>query len=163
KRWEDYSRALFYLEGSFNDAHAYEKLKRKLAEVDAQFGTAGNRVYYMSIPPGLVAASVSHLNSAGMIEENEDAASFTRVIVEKPIGRDLESAKHVNSSLAEAFQENQIYRIDHYLGKETVQNLLVLRFANSILEPLWNQKYIDHVQITVAEEEGVGTRIGYFE
>jgi glucose-6-phosphate 1-dehydrogenase len=163
RAWEDYARSLFHVEGSFNDAHAYEKLKAKLAEVDAQFGVPGNRVYYLSIPPSLVDMSVSHLKAAGMVQAGDETGSFTRVIVEKPIGHDLESARQVNASLAQAFQEDQTYRIDHYLGKETVQNLLVLRFANSILEPLWNQKYIDHVQITVAEEEGVGTRLGYYE
>src|SRR5205085_10760572 len=99
---------------------------------------------------------------AGVIERG-DAKPFARVIVEKPIGRDLESARAINDAIARVFDERQIYRIDHYLGKETVQNILVLRFANSFFEPLFNQKYIDHVQITVAEEEGVGTRAGYYE
>src|SRR5260370_22116830 len=118
--------------------------------------------------------AVSHLKSAGMIADPLDRRVFTRVIVEKPMGRDRESARQENAALAAAFAESQIYRIDHYLGKETVQNLMVLRFANSIFEPLWNQKHIDHVQITVAEEEGLtqhdpktgavtGSRIGYYE
>src|SRR5205823_10076985 len=115
-----------------------------------------------------------HLPSARMGHDPDDPVSFTRVIVEKPIGHDLDSAREVNRALAKAFRENQIYRIDHYLSKETVQNLLVLRFANSIFEPLWNQNHIDHVQITVAEEEGLtqydhqtnkllGSRVGYYE
>src|SRR3954447_17222559 len=108
-----------------------------------------------------------------MIHDPKEADTFTRVIVEKPVGHDLESAREVNATLARAFAEKQIFRIDHYLGKETVQNLLVIRFANSIFEPLWNQKYIDHVQITVSEEEGLtqvdqsgqvlGSRVGYYE
>jgi glucose-6-phosphate 1-dehydrogenase len=160
--WKDLARALFYVEGSFNDARAYEQLKAKLDAVDQQFGIPANRVFYLAIPPSMVDAAVNHLKGAGMIKPTGHEA-FTRVIVEKPIGRDLDSAREINASVAAAFAESQTYRIDHYLGKETVQNMMVLRFANSIFEPLWNQKYIDHVQITVAEEEGVGARIGYYE
>jgi len=160
--WNDISRALFYVEGSFNDARAYEQLKAKLEAVDQQFGIPGNRVFYLAIPPAIVDPAVAHLKQAGMIKPSNHE-TFSRVIVEKPIGRDLVSAREINNSVAAAFAESQTYRIDHYLGKETVQNMMVLRFANSIFEPLWNQKYIDHVQITVAEEEGVGTRIGYYE
>src|SRR5262245_20084525 len=159
----DFCRALFYLEGSFNDSRAYGQLKARLDALDAQFGTGGNRVYYLAVPPTMVDNSVSRLKSSGLVYDAVDSRRFSRVIVEKPIGRDLESARAVNASLAKAFAESQTYRIDHYLGKETVQNLLVLRFANSIFEPLWNQKYIDHVQVTVAEEEGVANRIGYYE
>ncbi len=172
--WADFSRALFYVEGSFNDARAYELLKAKLEAVDQQFGVPGSRVFYLSIPPQVVPDCVDRLKFNGLVHSPDDMKSYTRVIVEKPIGHDLESARKVNDALAHAFDESQIYRIDHYLGKETVQNLLVVRFANSIFEPLWNQKYIDHVQITVAEEEGLtqrdpktgeatGSRIGYYE
>lgn len=172
--WNDFARALFYVQGSFNDLSAYAALKAKLEALDLQFGIPGSRVYYLSIPPSLVQTCVSHLREAGMVSDPADARRFSRVIVEKPIGRDLESARAVNKALEIAFAESQTYRIDHYLGKETVQNLLVLRFANSIFEPLWNAKYIDHVQITVAEEEGLtqydhatnkvlGSRIGYYE
>jgi glucose-6-phosphate 1-dehydrogenase len=172
--WKDYERALFYVSGSFNDSRAYLQLKTRLETLDRQFGIPGSRVYYLAIPPTLVQTCVQHLKSAGLINDPTDERSFTRVIVEKPIGRDLQSAREVNDSVAHGFDESQIFRIDHYLGKETVQNLLVLRFANSIFEPLWNQKYIDHVQITVAEEEGVaqwdpktgamtGNRAGYYE
>jgi glucose-6-phosphate 1-dehydrogenase len=142
--------------------------------VDQQFGVPGSRIYYLSIPPTLVEMSVAHLKEAGMVGDPEDHRFFTRVIMEKPIGRDLDSARQINATVAKAFAEDQTYRIDHYLGKETVQNLMVLRFANSIFEPLFNQKYIDHVQITVAEEEGLvqwnnktgemlGNRLGYYE
>jgi glucose-6-phosphate 1-dehydrogenase len=160
--WQDLARALFYVEGSFNDAHAYEQLKAKCEAVDQQFGIPGNRMFYLAIPPQLVDPAVDHLKASGMIKP-PGHETFSRVIVEKPIGRDLASAREINASVAAAFAESQIYRIDHYLGKETVQNMMVLRFANSIFEPLWNQKFIDHVQITVAEEEGVGSRVGYFE
>jgi len=172
--WADFERALSYVEGSFGEARAYQELKAKLDAVDQQFGIPASRVYYLSVPPQVVPVCVEQLKAAGMVADPGDAHAFTRVIVEKPIGRDLESARQINAALASAFDESQIYRIDHYLGKETVQNLLVLRFANSIFEPLWNQKYIDHVQITVAEEEGLthrdpatgevtGSRVGYYE
>ncbi|MCI0458598.1 MAG: glucose-6-phosphate dehydrogenase [Gemmataceae bacterium] len=172
--WADYSRALFFVPGSFGDSAAYAKLGAKLAALDQQFGIPGSRVYYLSIPPGLVGLCVDHLKSAGLVNDPADETDFTRVIVEKPIGRDLKSAREVVRAVGHAFDESLTYRIDHYLGKETVQNLLVLRFANSIFEPLWNQKHIDHVQITVAEEEGLAqwdhetgrmtaSRAGYFE
>jgi glucose-6-phosphate 1-dehydrogenase len=159
----DFTRALSYLEGSFNDSRAYVQLKAKLDALDGQFGTAGNRVYYLAVPPSMVDSCVDHLKASGLVCDPKDPRRFSRVIVEKPIGRDLESARQIIASVARAFDESQTYRIDHYLGKETVQNLLVLRFANSIFEPLWNEKHIDHVQITVAEEEGVANRIGYYE
>jgi glucose-6-phosphate 1-dehydrogenase len=159
----DFTRSVFYVEGSFNDTHAYALLKAKLDSIDQQFGTAGNRVYYLAVPPSFVDSAVNHLKEAGLVFDPNETGRFSRVIVEKPIGRDLQSAREIINSVARAFDESQTYRIDHYLGKETVQNLLVLRFANSIFEPLWNQKYIDHVQVTVAEEEGVGNRIGYYE
>ena len=171
--WNDFARALFFVEGSFSDARAYEQLKARLDAIDQQFGIPGSRVFYLSIPPSLVSMCVDHLKGAGMVADPADTRKFTRVIVEKPIGRDLESARTVVANVAKAFGEVQTYRIDHYLGKETVQNLLVLRFANSIFEPLWNGKFIDHVQITVAEEEGVSyfdddgrmtaSRIGYYD
>src|SRR5262249_12335288 len=152
-----------YVPGSFNDARAYQHLKARLDAIDQQFGIPGSRIYYLAIPPQVVATCSEQLKAAGMIRDPAEPHAFTRVIVEKPIGRDLQSARQANAALARSFDEGQTYRIDHYLGKETVQNLLVLRFANSIFEPLWNQKYIDHVQITVAEEEGVGSRVGYYE
>jgi glucose-6-phosphate 1-dehydrogenase len=171
--WEDFSRSLFYVEGSFNDLSAYQQLKARLDMLDAQFGTGGSRVYYLSIPPQVVPVCVEHLKAAGLVGDADDPQRFTRVIVEKPIGRDLDSAREVLRDVAKSFAESQTYRIDHYLGKETVQNLMVVRFANSIFEPLWNNKHIDHVQITVAEEEGLtqrsrtgeptGSRIGYYE
>jgi len=169
----DFARALFFVPGSFNDAGAYQALKARLEALDQQFGVPASRVYYLAVPPGVVPDCVSHLKAAGMIAQPDEVNAFTRVIVEKPIGHDLASARTVMDDVAVAFHENQTYRIDHYLGKETVQNLMVLRFANSIFEPLWNASHIDHVQITVAEEEGLAqygpdgqmlaTRAGYYE
>jgi glucose-6-phosphate 1-dehydrogenase len=171
--WNDFARALFYVNGSFNDARAYAQLKARIEAIDQQFGIPGSRVFYLAVPPQVVAMSVDHLKQCGLIHDPNDPRVFSRVIVEKPIGRDLESAQTVNMNLGKSFHESQIYRIDHYLGKETVQNLLVVRFANSIFEPLWNSNHIDHVQITVAEEEGLstrtasgevaGSRVGYYE
>jgi glucose-6-phosphate 1-dehydrogenase len=172
--WADYARALFYVPASFGDARAYSALKAKLAALDQQFGIPGSRVYYLSIPPNLVPLCIENLKSAGLVNASAEEHAFTRVIVEKPIGRDLESAREIIRAVGQAFAERQTYRIDHYLGKETVQNLLVLRFANSIFEPLWNQEHIDHVQITVAEDDGltqwdpetgemIASRIGYYE
>src|SRR5262249_47525502 len=172
--WADFARALFLVPGSFNDARAYAQLQAKLEAVDQQFGIPGARVYYLAVPPALVGTCGEHLKSAGLAHDPHEPRAFTRVIVEKPIGRDLDSARDIMRAVGQAFAESQTYRIDHYLGKETVQNLLVLRFANSIFEPLWNEKHIDHVQITVAEEEGLAqydpesgamlsTRDGYYE
>jgi glucose-6-phosphate 1-dehydrogenase len=172
--WADFARSLFYVPGSFGDSRAYALLKNKLAAVDQQFGIQGSRLFYLAVPPQLVETCVKHLGEAGMVNDPKEQVAFTRAVVEKPIGRDLASAREVIRVVDHGFAENQTYRIDHYLGKETVQNLLVLRFANSIFEPLWNSKYIDHVQITVAEEEGLAqfdpatgkiaaSRIGYYE
>jgi glucose-6-phosphate 1-dehydrogenase len=163
KFWPHYEHSLFFVPGVFEDPQAFPRLKQRLEEIERERGIPGNRVFYFSIPPTLIEAAVTQLKKAGFILPAHDKAAFSRVIVEKPIGRDLESARHLNHILSRALDETQIFRIDHYLGKETVQNILVMRFANSILEPLWNQKYIDHVQISVAEEEGVGTRAGYYE
>ncbi len=172
--WNDFARSLFFVPGSFNDARAYAQLKARMESLDQQFGIPGARVYYLAVPPTLVGMCVKQLKEAGLVRPTDEPHAFTRVIVEKPIGNDLDSARQVIANVAHAFDESQTYRIDHYLGKETVQNLLVLRFANSIFEPLWNNKYIDHVQITVSEEEGLvqydpetgavtGTRVGYYE
>ena len=172
--WADFARSLFFVAGSFNDTHAYAQLKARLDANDQQFGIPGARVYYLAVPPSIVGVCVAKLEQAGLVTSPDETTAFTRVIVEKPIGHDLASAREIIAQVGAAFDESQTYRIDHYLGKETVQNLLVLRFANSIFEPLWNGKYIDHVQITVAEEEGLvqydadsgemlGTRAGYYE
>ena len=160
--WQTFAQSLFYETGSFEDAATYEALATRLKAIDAQRSIPGNYIFYLAIPPHLIVTCVDQLKRAGLTHDVTDK-KFSRVIVEKPIGRDLSSAREINRALATVFDERQIFRIDHYLGKETVQNILVLRFANSIFEPLFNQKYIDHVQITVAEEEGVGTRAGYYD
>jgi glucose-6-phosphate 1-dehydrogenase len=165
--WETFAASIFFAAASIDDEHAFAPLGSRLDIIEHERGLTGNRIYYLAVPPALFAPTVKQLDRARFIarESRKDTATqpFSRLIVEKPIGRDLESACAINDAIAEVFDERQIYRIDHYLGKETVQNILVLRFANSIFEPLMNQKYVDHVQVTVAEEEGVGTRAGYYE
>ena len=160
--WTAFERRLFFVRGPFDEAASYDALAKRLAAVEPECGVPGNRIFYLSVPPSSMGTCVERLRAAGMVRADA-ARPFSRIIVEKPIGHDLESARALNDALATAFREDQTFRIDHYLGKETVQNLLVMRFANSIFEPLWNHKYVDHVQITVAEEEGVGTRAGYYE
>jgi len=161
--WPEFERSVFYVRGNFDEPAAYHALAARLAEVEPQCGVPGNRIYYLSVPPSAITTCMEHLDAAHLIVPVDDAAHFSRVIVEKPIGHDLQSAREIDSALHRVLDERQIFRIDHYLGKETVQNIMVMRFGNAIFEPLWNQKYIDHVQITVAEEEGVGTRAGYYE
>ena len=160
--WDHFSQALYYSSGTFEDPKTYEKLKKMLAELDEKRGTLGNRVYYLSTPPSEYPVIIKMLGEAGLINKSKDGP-FTRVIIEKPFGRDLESARSLNQEVHEVMREDQAYRIDHYLGKETVQNILVFRFANALWEPLWNSKYVDHVQLTVAEAIGVEGRGGYFE
>jgi glucose-6-phosphate 1-dehydrogenase len=160
--WESFARGIFYLTGEFADASLYATLKAKLNEVDETRRTRGNRVFYLSTAPSFFGLIAEQLGAAQLAQPVSEK-SWTRVIVEKPFGHDLESARALNTELAEVFKEDQVYRIDHYLGKETVQNLLVFRFANSIFEPLWNRQYIDHVQITNAEAIGVEGRGAYYE
>jgi glucose-6-phosphate 1-dehydrogenase len=161
--WSRFAPLLHFVSGSFAEPSDYQKLKQRLAEVDTQFGTGGNQVFYFAIPPQFIDQCSARLTEAGLIRPADGQRSFTRVVIEKPIGHDLASAAEINDQLSRHFNEGQIFRIDHYLGKETVENLMVLRFANSIFEPIWNSGFIDHVQITVAEEEGVGTRASYYD
>lgn len=163
KQLASFEESLFFVQGTFDDTDAFVRLKARLEKIEAERGIPGNRIYYLSIPPDLIETCVNQLKAADLIYPDSTHGPYSRVIVEKPIGRDLESARLINETLGMVLDENQIFRIDHYLGKETVQNILVMRFGNSIFEPLWNQKYIDHVQITVAEAEGVGTRAGYYD
>jgi glucose-6-phosphate 1-dehydrogenase len=160
--WSTFSEGLFYSNGTFEDEATYLKLKKLLAELDEKRGTIGNRVFYLSTPPAEYPKIVSMLGHAGLINRDR-SGPFTRVIIEKPFGHDLQSARELNHIVHEVIREDQTYRIDHYLGKETVQNILTFRFANGIWEPLWNSNYVDHVQLTVAEAIGVEGRGGYFE
>lgn len=162
-KWGDFERRLFYLSGAIDDPNSYEEIRARLGKIEADLKLPGHRIFYLAIPPTSFAATCEGLQHAGLVHPPDGTAPFSRVIVEKPIGRDLDSARQINATVGSVFDESQVFRIDHYLGKETVQNLLVLRFANSIFEPIWNHKYIDHVQITVSEAEGVGTRATYYE
>jgi glucose-6-phosphate 1-dehydrogenase len=151
-----------FVPGTFDDAETYERLKEHLEEVDRTRGTAGNRVFYLAVPAAVFATVAQGLGRAGLARQ-EPGGPWRRLIVEKPFGRDLASARELNRQLLEAFAEDQIYRIDHYLGKETVQNIMVLRFSNEIFERLWNRDHIDHVQITVAETVGVEHRGRFYD
>ena len=153
--------AFSFHQSDFGDRAGYESLKAKLDQLDRTRGTAGNRIFYLATPPSSYSAILQNLAATGLSKEQD--GKFARVIVEKPFGRDIGTAVALNDQVRAAFRERQVFRIDHYLGKETVQNILALRFANGIFEPLWNEKFVDHVQITVAESIGVGSRGGYFE
>ncbi len=159
--WDNFAAGLFYSPTDPKDPESYVRLKELLVQIDRERGTSGNRLYYLSTPPSLYTGIVDQLSRTGM--NRAPQGSWTRIIVEKPFGRDLESAKALNRDILQTFSENQVYRIDHYLGKETVQNIMVLRFANGIFEPLWNRRYVDHVQITASESLGVENRGGYYE
>ena len=159
--WQSFAKRLFYLDGDFKEPGLYQKLKTKLEEIDRECDTQGNRIFYLATAPDFFGLIAGQLGDAGIAKPKKKA--WTRIIVEKPFGHDLESARTLNKELARVFDEKQVYRIDHYLGKETVQNLLAFRFANSIFEPLWNRQYIDHIQITNAESIGVEGRGAYYE
>jgi len=161
--WNNFAKGLFYVRGTFDDPQSYLELNAKLQECDKARGLGGRRIYYLAVPPSFFPTISQLLGAEKMVNDPEGGGPFTRVIIEKPFGHDLESAKELNRVAVSTFRERQVFRIDHYLGKETVQNLLVLRFANGIFEPFWNRQYIDHVQFTVAETVGVEKRGNYFE
>ena len=162
--WDSFSRGLFYVRGEFADRDAYIRLRERLEEFDRSRGTGGRRLYYLAVPPEFFDDISRHLGEEKMVNDPEEGKQpYTRVIIEKPFGNDLESARALNRIAVSTFRERQVFRIDHYLGKETVQNLLVLRFANGLFEPFWNRQYIDHVQLTVAESIGVEKRGNYFD
>ena len=160
--WAAFSSRIYYVHGSTDDPQTFVELGRALEEADREHGTAGNRLYYLALPPGIIEQTAEGLGRAGLVCHPDDDC-WTRIIVEKPFGHDLASARQLNADLTRVFKERQIFRIDHYLGKETLQNLLVFRFANTIWEPLWSRTYVDHVQITVAEKVGVEGRAGYYD
>ena len=158
-----FQQGISYVTGNFGEAPAYADLLKVLDTLDKERGTSGNRLFYLSTPPSFFGPIVKNLGSSGLAKPKFPGKSWTRAVIEKPFGRDLTSARELNRLVTSVFSEDQIYRIDHYLGKETVQNLLVFRFANGVFEPVWNRRYIDHVQIAVAEELGLEGRGGYYE
>jgi glucose-6-phosphate 1-dehydrogenase len=159
--WDSFAKGIFYVAGDVNNAESYRQISELLDQIDHDRATAGNRVFYLSTSPTLYAEAIQQLGAAGLAKP--EGKGWTRIIIEKPFGHDLASAKGLNVEVAKVFDEEQVYRIDHYLGKETVQNLMVFRFANGIFEPIWNRRYIDHVQITNAEAIGVEGRGGYYD
>jgi glucose-6-phosphate 1-dehydrogenase len=159
--WSRFAENLDYMSG-LDRPEGFASLRSRLEEIEKARGLPPNRIYYLSLPPEAITETVEKLHGAGLIAPAE-APHFTRIVVEKPIGRDLSSALRIIGAMRRYFDESQIFRIDHYLGKETLQNLMVLRFANSIFEDFWNNRRVDHVQITVAEEEGLGTRAMYYD
>ncbi|HTR25015.1 MAG TPA: glucose-6-phosphate dehydrogenase [Terriglobales bacterium] len=161
KVWDDFVKRIHFISGDFDDPNTYNNLKDTLAKVDSEHGNHGNYFFYMATAPNFFGDIVERLASVGLM--HEENGHWRRVIIEKPFGHDLESAKALNQRLLKVAAECQIYRIDHYLGKETVQNILALRFANGIFEPIWNRRYIDHVQISVVETVGVESRGGYYD
>ena len=161
--WEAFANGGFkYVAGDYADPATYQRLKETLDAIDRERGTGGNRLYYLATPPTTFPIIAHGLGDAGLSKPSRDGV-FVRIVIEKPYGRDAQSAAELDDAVHRAFDEAQVYRIDHYLGKETVQNVLALRFANAIFEPIWNRRYVDHVQITVAEALGVEHRGGFYE
>jgi glucose-6-phosphate 1-dehydrogenase len=159
EEYEQFAEHLDYIQGDYDDAAVYTQLKQRIESDEKAWERDADHVYYLSVPPVVFPVIAKHLGQAKLNREPDQ----DRIVIEKPFGTDLETAEELNSALIKSFQECQIYRIDHYLGKETVQNILAFRFANTLYEPIWNRRYVDHVQITVAEDEGVGKRGGYYE
>jgi glucose-6-phosphate 1-dehydrogenase len=160
ERWPEFQKRVSYLSGDYDVQDTYHRLSDRIIQAAEQAHTPDNALFYLATPPTLYPLIIEQLGRAGL---NRGREGWRRVVIEKPFGRDLSSAQELNEQVHEAFDERQVYRIDHYLGKETVQNIMTLRFANAIFEPLWNRNYIDHVQITVAESVGVEHRAGYYD
>jgi glucose-6-phosphate 1-dehydrogenase len=158
--WDDFARRISYITADFNDTRHFVDLKNRLAQNDRNFGTSGNHLFYLSTPPPVFPEIIKHLKKAGL---ERDPEGWTRIVVEKPFGTDLASARTLQRAIEAVFPENEIYRIDHYLGKEPVQDIIALRFANTIFEPIWNRNYVQNVQITSAESLGVEERGGYYD
>ncbi|TWD84407.1 glucose-6-phosphate 1-dehydrogenase [Kribbella amoyensis] len=159
--WQQLAEGFRFVPGDLTDDAAFQRLRETVDELDVTRGTGGNHAFYLSIPPGLFPEVVRQLSEHGLTKENP--GSWRRVVIEKPFGHDLQSARELNRVVEEVFPPQSVFRIDHYLGKETVQNMLALRFANSMFEPVWNSHYVDHVQITMAEDIGIGGRAGYYD
>jgi glucose-6-phosphate 1-dehydrogenase len=161
--WHSFARGIFYVAADYRDPAAYQRLIKILIEKEDSRKTGGNRLFYLATSPSDYSTIVQNLGAAHLNAEHASNVGWVRIIIEKPFGRDLESARELNKDVSSVFREEQVYRIDHYLGKETVQNILVFRFANGIFEPIWNRRYIDNIQITAAENQGIGTRAAYYE
>jgi len=162
-RWDEFASRIFYQQVRFDSSQSFHALAETLGSLDKEHNTGGNRIFYFAVPPSLYKITAQMLGQAGLSREREDRSGWSRLVVEKPFGHDLKSAIELNQALHEHFQEHQIFRIDHYLAKETVQNVLTFRFANAIFEPLWNRTSIDSVHITSAESLGVVNRAAYYE
>jgi len=162
--WARFAPRLVFSKGTFDDPQAFQELRRKLERLDQTHGTAGNRIFYLAVAPEYFAPIITRLGEAGLIYPRRQEAPWSRVVIEKPFGRDLATARELNRHVSQVLDENQVYRIDHYLGKETVQNILALRFGNSIFEPIWNRRHVRALQLLVAEEVGMpGGRGAYYD
>jgi len=161
--WQQFSGCLYYRTVNYSDARSVTDLAHSLRVLETRHPTGGNRIIYLALPPVLYQTAARHLGQAGLSAENREGNGWARIVLEKPFGTDLETSRLLDQSLHEHFREHQIFRIDHYLAKETVQNILMFRFANSIFEPIWNRRYIDYVSISAAETLGVEHRSGYYE
>ncbi|WP_027928735.1 glucose-6-phosphate dehydrogenase [Amycolatopsis thermoflava] len=159
--WNRLAEGIRFVQGTFDDDDAFDRLAQTVRELDAERGTGGNTAFYLSIPPSAFPVVTKQLARSGLAQSDDE--SWRRVVIEKPFGHDLASAKELNAIVNDVFPEESVFRIDHYLGKETVQNILALRFANQLFEPIWNANYVDHVQITMAEDIGLGGRAGYYD
>ena len=158
--WNQLRSGLRFVSGTFDDPEAYRRLADTVAELDSVRGTGGNHAFYLSIPPSYFPVVAKHLSDTGL--NKRQGREWRRVIIEKPFGHNLESARELSDVISQIFDEQDVFRIDHYLGKETVQNIMAMRFANAMFEPLWKANYVDSVQITMAEDIGIGTRAGYY-